>query len=404
MYYCNLQWGLLLSLFISNFNFLCGQGTVTEEELIKIWKYQEVPSKEEIRQIKDVEFRTIKKYEPESDGYRFLHGVAIANFENSWFVSFGHNKGVENTAGEVANSYQSKNLKSFDTLIPVGKPLENGAISHGVFYSDKNSMWSLMGSFDGELNNVHTRAFKWNKSTNTWSSRGIIAEDGFWPLQEPVKMKNGNIIMAGFSVGNGNPPAVAICNNSDITKKWSVIKIPTDANIWGESSIIVDSSDILLIARSSFNTPKVENYSHPLAWVSFSRDFGETWTKLKPSNMPMAATKPYAGILSTGQRYLISSTTSNSGNDRRPLTIAISRPGEKEFSKIFKIRDAVLLGEEVESHPKVKLAYPYAIEHDGSLYVVYSNDGGKQGRKGEGRQLLNNNSAELAIISIEKLK
>mgnify|MGYP000433055587 CR=1 FL=1 len=50
------------------------------------------------------------------------------------------------------------------------------------------------------------------------------------------------------------------------------------------------------------------------------------------------------------------------------------------------------------------LSYPYAVEHDGKLYVGYSNSGDKTTRDGTGRELWNNNSAELAIIPIEKLK
>ena len=47
-----------------------------------------------------------------------------------------------------------------------------------------------------------------------------------------------------------------------------------------------------------------------------------------------------------------------------------------------------------ESHPKASLAYPYAVEHDGKLYVAYSNGGGRGG---------NRNSAELAVIPVASL-
>jgi hypothetical protein len=47
---------------------------------------------------------------------------------------------------------------------------------------------------------------------------------------------------------------------------------------------------------------------------------------------------------------------------------------------------------------------PYAIEHDGQLYVGYSNSGGGVGRVGEGRQLWNNNSGELAVIPVATLR
>ena len=40
------------------------------------------------------------------------------------------------------------------------------------------------------------------------------------------------------------------------------------------------------------------------------------------------------------------------------------------------------------------LSYPYAIEHEGKLYVGYSNSGGRRG---------NHNSAELAVIPVREL-
>jgi hypothetical protein len=57
-----------------------------------------------------------------------------------------------------------------------------------------------------------------------------------------------------------------------------------------------------------------------------------------------------------------------------------------------------------ESHERASLSYPYAIEHEGHLYVGYSNNGGNVGRVGEGRELWNNNSAELAVIPVEALR
>jgi hypothetical protein len=127
--------------------------------------------------------------------------------------------------------------------------------------------------------------------------------------------------------------------------------------------------------------------------MATSFDAGRTWTTLRESNLPMAASKPFAGLLSTGQQYLIGSVSADSGNRRSPLTIAVSRPGHQGFVRLFRIRDATCDGPG-ESHPRAALSYPYAVEHDGMLYVGYSNDGGRGG---------NRNSAELAVIPITSL-
>jgi hypothetical protein len=111
----------------------------------------------------------------------------------------------------------------------------------------------------------------------------------------------------------------------------------------------------------------------------------------------MVPSKAYAGTLSTGQRYLVGTTTAEAAtrNFRSPLTIAVGRPGENGFRRIFRIRASVCADSPGDSDPKANLSYPYAFEHEDHLYVVFSNMGGRGG---------NNNSAELAVIPIEALR
>ena len=155
--------------------------------------------------------------------------------------------------------------------------------------------------------------------------------------------------------------------------------------MWGESSIFVDGPRVINIARYG---------DKALALAALSNDYGRTWTASAESNLSMATSKPCSGVLSNGQRYLICSTTADGVRRRSPLTIAVSKPVEKTFSRVFVIRHAVFDGGPGESHPNAALSYPYAVEHQGKLYVCYSNSGERRG---------NNNSAELAVIPIEKL-
>jgi BNR repeat-like domain len=185
------------------------------------------------------------------------------------------------------------------------------------------------------------------------------------------------------------PAAVAISHAEDFLH-WDVVILPDvlqpKEEIWGESTVIVHGRQVLNISR----------YGRlPIALAATSDDFGRTWMKLRPSNLPMVTSKPYAGTLSNGQNYLIGTTTANSGKRRSPLTIAVTRPGEALFCKIYRIRDAIMPESGCDTHKDAALAYPYAVEHDGHLYVGYSNNGGRPGQ--------NINSAELAIIPIEQL-
>lgn len=372
-----------------------------EFDIYPLWTGGEIPSKTDIPELKNVKFRMIKNFEPEVDSFRFLHGLAIEHYRGKWVVTFGHNKGPENTGSEEANSMWSKNGKKWKSLIPIANPPGDLAVSHGVLLNHDNTLWSFNGSFRGIMKEMKTSAYIWNDESHSWEMRSVNVAQGFWPLQQPLKMENGHWIMAGAYFGEkGTVPAVAICQDNDFLQ-WKVNVVPTTVSVWGECSVIPDGPNILLISRSSTATPRFDGHSHPLAWVSVSKDFGQTWSRLQPSNMPMAASKPYSGILSNGQRYLIASTTADSKNARHPLTIAVSEPGVNTFSKLFCIRRAILDKEQVESDPNAALAYPYAVEHQGKLWVVYSNSGGRSGQE---RASWNNNSAELAIIPIKELK
>lgn len=63
---------------------------------------QPVPKAAEISGLKGVQFRVIKANEPKIDGYKWLHGVALAWHKGKLYASFGNNKGSENTTGEEA--------------------------------------------------------------------------------------------------------------------------------------------------------------------------------------------------------------------------------------------------------------------------------------------------------------
>ncbi len=362
-----------------------------DEVKFSLWsELEELPTTADAEVLKDVQFYVIKKWEPEVDGYKWLHGVAVAWHRGKLFASFGHNTGEENSVTEEGRyrvSSDGGRTWSDTITMDVGTESDDLAVSHGVFLSKDNELWAFLGAFHNTRQKVHTRAYTLNEKTGQWQPRGVVAESGFWPMSEPVKMTDGNWIMPGMIVGNGNPAAVAISEGIELTK-WQVVVIPRGnaiGKMWGESAIAVAGSRIVNVARYG---------DKALALAAASEDFGRSWTPSVESNLPMSASKPCAGVLSTGQRYLICTTLADSGGRRSPLTIAISRTGEDTFSKVFVIRHAEFPGGPGESHANARLSYPYATEHDGKLFVSYSNASNRGG---------NFNSAELAVIPLARL-
>ncbi|MBM4092718.1 MAG: cycloinulo-oligosaccharide fructanotransferase, partial [Planctomycetes bacterium] len=265
------------------------------------------------------------------------------------------------------------------------------AVSHGVFLSREETLWAFHGAFYGKMGRIHTRAYTLDETSGRWEPKGVVVDGGFWPMNQPVKTADGNWIMPGicagpFSERTANPPAVAISRGDDLTT-WDLVALPTPAGMgmWGESAVIVDGARILNVARFGAKARSL---------AALSTDHGRSWTTVAESNLPMATSKPCAGVLGNGQYYLICTTTGDSAGRRSPLTIAVSRPGETKFSRVFMIRPAVFPDGPGESHERASLAYPCATEYKGRLYVGYSNNGPGRG---------NDNSAELAIIPIEQL-
>ncbi len=340
-----------------------------------------------------VEFHVIKKWDKAADGYTFLHGVGLCWHKGKLYASIGHNKGAENTVSEEAQYRVSEDGgKTWSELhmIDAGEE-ENLAVSHGVFVSQGGKLWAFHGAYYNKMERIHTRAYSLDEATGQWVKHGVTLENGFWVLNQPVKMNDGNWIMPGISAGpysnTGTFPAAVAISHGDDFAKWDFISIPVHEGLrmWGESSIIVDGANVLNIARYA---------AKPLALISKSTNYGRTWSMMGESNLPMTTSKPAAGILSTGQRYLVCTNAANNGGKRYPLTIAVSKPGSPLLSQVFVIRHAEHNGQG-ESNPKAALSYPCATEHEGKLYVGFSNNGGRGG---------NHNSAEMAVIPIERLK
>lgn len=340
-----------------------------------------------------VEFHVIKKWDKDADGYTFLHGVGLGWHKGKLYASIGHNKGDENTVTEEAQYRMSADGgHSWGPLQVIDAGGEQDlAVSHGVFLSHGGKLWAFHGAYYNHMERIHTRAYSLDEASGRWVKHGVVLENGFWALNQPVRMDDGNWIMAGISAGPYSnsgvfPAAVAISHGDDFTQ-WDFVGIPVHEGIrlWGESSILVDGPNVLNIARYG---------GKPLALIAKSGDFGRTWTLMGESNLPMATSKPAAGLLSNGRRYLVCTNAANNGGRRAPLTLAISEPGSEVLSKVFVIRHAEHNGPG-ESNPKASLSYPCAIEHEGRLYIGFSNNGGRRG---------NLNSAEMAVIPIEKLK
>ncbi len=326
---------------------------------------------------------TIKPFEPEKDGYIFLHGVALAKFKGRMYCAWAHNKVRENSEDEEVNyAVSDDDGKTWSECINGNMNPEKGtAVSHGAFLVFGEKLYFFAPQFKRHLGAkmLKMSVYVFDEANEKFRYVDVAMNERFWPTCEPVLLENGNYIMPGMYVASDyrsadNTAAVAISRGSDILH-WDMVKLKRaeDVRVWGECTVTVDGSHCKMYCR--------EHSRKLTALYSESFDFGNTWSELALSDLPMIDSKPYAGTLSTGQRYLICSCAKDI-KKRDPLTIALTEKGEDTFSKILIIDSGKTL------------SYPYAIESNGKLYVAYSST----------TEGYNRNSAELAIMDIEELK
>jgi pimeloyl-ACP methyl ester carboxylesterase/predicted neuraminidase len=102
---------------------------------------------------------------------------------------------------------------------------------------------------------------------------------------------------------------------------------------------------------------------------SISRDHGRTWSRPVRTNYPDATSKNFAGRLSNGWYFLINNPDPAK---RDPLAIAFSRDGW-EFGHPLTVRTGLPVRRFAgRAKGSGTVQYPHAIEHRGSLWVIYS--------------------------------
>lgn len=102
---------------------------------------------------------------------------------------------------------------------------------------------------------------------------------------------------------------------------------------------------------------------------STSTDQGRTWSAPVRTNYPDATSKNFATKLSNGWYFLINNPNQKK---RDPLGISFSRDGWSFSHPMALRKDAPALRFKGKHKGTGSFQYPHAIEHDGSLWVIYS--------------------------------
>ncbi len=297
--------------------------------------------------------------------FQFLHGPAIIAHHGVLYACWGNSPIDENSSQETI-----RGASSTDGGLTWSKPFFIGddlpgdlARSHGSFAIQNDQLWALALHYRYpifENKQVQAEGFTLDETTGQWQSQGVVAEVGA-PVDAPRRMLDGRWIAGSADI---NFCAGVLLSRDDTLRHFDFISIPTaEGDKFSETSVVVDGKRITAFMR---------NEKALGCGVSFSED-GRTWTTARESNFPIARSKVYAGILSTDQLFMICNMTDGKPMNRDTLVVAVSKPGERTFSYAWKIRQGLTRQPLLRGmHKMPGWQYPYAYEHDGKLYVIYS--------------------------------
>lgn len=301
-----------------------------------------------------------------SGDYHFLHESGIAWHREALYACWANHRLREtNVKDELIRGTRSAD-GGFTWERPQiwAAPPHGGAecYNHPILAAHGGLLWGFFTRWNNER--PSTEIFVLDDASRRWQSRGALIP-GFLPFRPPLKMRDGNWIIGGEAFWYD---AVVAISHGDDFSSWDVVQIPKPDEvklIYPETTLMNLGDRLVAICR-----PDETSHTAP---VSVSYDCGRTWTPLRFSNFPLANSKPYCGIISTGQHYLI---TSNHQERRTLLSIAVTRPGGGTFERVWKIRH--------QQYPKRRLfaagkptewSYPAAVEVAGKLYITCTQGG-----------------------------
>lgn len=338
-----------------------------------LWSGPPFPETQDQIQPPDV-ITNVVLHAPRDGQYTFLHGAAIVHHEGRLYANWANSPVHENSPDEsLQGSSSSDGGLTWTPRQIIARPRDGEPnFSHTAFLPLNGELWTFAARFRGlreepglKFPDLQVEALVLDEKTDTWQSRGTVGR-GMWPYVQPIRLSNGNWITAGQ--GSFGEPGVMISQGGDVTK-WKTIQIPVAKDMpqgFGETALLrtAGGRELLALVRPGSGTR--------VAWASVSRDNGETWSETRPTNLPIGLSKMYSGRLSTGQPFVVANFPSWGRTDRDTLVVAVGKPGADSLSKLYQLRFGPTRPVYSGFAKGAQWSYPYAHEHDGKLYIVYS--------------------------------
>ena len=244
-----------------------------------------------------------------------------------------------------------------------GMPAEGRAYIARDFWLRDGELLALAASYKGHgafgvNKDLKLVAFAWDKSAGIWKEKAMLYQDainnfapqklstGEWMTTRRDARFNVTMMFGGVkALDDWRVTPVVDRNESMKANKFS----PDEPVCWEQ-----EDGSIVAALRDNGGSAKL--------FRAISHDHGTTWSTPEITNYPNATSKLFTLKTSRGYRVLVSNANPKVG--RRELHLAVSDDG-LTFTRMAKL--------DIPSPKATTFQYPHVIEHDGSLFIAFSN-------------------------------
>lgn len=311
--------------------------------------------------------KTSTVYRAEAGAWQFNLHSYIAHFDGRFWALWSSGQIDEDSSSQLIRYATSADGHAWSApevvaADPDGPEGPKRWIARGI-YVHNGKLNALLAANEGPRDTPHgheswhalaLHRFEWTGSG--WADKGVMADN----------------CMNNYPPRSFGGPRVMTCRDSlanmytayEQDGRWITTKLPGDAphDRMSEPSEYAGADGVVhMILRDARRSR--------FLYHALSKDAGRTWSAPLRTNYPDATSKNIGGRLANGWFYLINNPDQNS---RDPLAISFSRDGWT-----FERPQALRTAPPKQRHPgRAKgpnsLQYPDAIEHAGSLWVIYS--------------------------------
>ena len=303
----------------------------------------------------------------------YSHHPYITQYKDEFWAIWSAGFKDEDRPGQIIRYSRSSDGHSWARSETLAEPAcwENGlatCIARGIFVN-QGRLTALVYERDPKENpdaasTNRLKRFFW--SANGWEFDRVILEDA---LNNYPPRPIGSRLFMTLRRDRGKMYTALSDNLSGDTWKVSLLSGVTPEHPMSEPSWYLDPDGVVhLIFRD-------RGWSGFL-FQSLSYDGGKTWTPPVRTNYPDATSKNFSQRLSNGLYYLINNPKQCprprvTAESRDPLGLSFSRDGWS-FSYPRLLREGAPVRRFEGRAKDIGFSYPHALEHDDSLWVIYS--------------------------------